>query len=147
MQTFSRLLAFGSSRLVRFFFRTMKMMILMMMSILLTENTTAKEKKKKRRKRSSYFLTNTHTHTSLSLCVCVCRFLSENPLPLRDCCKRTILYRTSDEKRKKDILPRKRKERKNCTCIRVGDPKQKKPPKISLRTKVHRRATRRDRLV
>jgi len=147
MQTFSRLLAFGSSRLVRFFFRTMKMMILMMMSILLTENTTAKEKKKKRRKRSSYFLTNTHTHTSLSLCVCVCRFLSENPLPLRDCCKRTILYRTSDEKRKKDILPRKRKERKNCTRIRVGDPKQKKPPKISLRTKVHRRATRRDRLV
>jgi len=147
MQTFSRLLAFGSSRLVRFFFRTMKMMILMMMSILLTENTTAKEKKKKRRKRSSYFLTNTHTHLSLSLCVCVCRFLSENPLPLRDCCKRTILYRTSDEKRKKDILPRKRKERKNCTRIRVGDPKQKKPPKISLRTKVHRRATRRDRLV
>jgi len=147
MQTFSRLLAFGSSRLVRFFFRTMKMMILMMMSILLTENTTAKEKKKKRRKRSSYFLTNTHTHTSLSLCVCVCRFLSENPLPLRDCCTRTILYRTSDEKRKKDILPRKRKERKNCTRIRVGDPKQKKPPKISLRTKVHRRATRRDRLV
>ena len=147
MQTFSRLLAFGSSRLVRFFFRTMKMMILMMMSILLTENTTAKEKKKKRRKRSSYFLTNTHTHTSLSLCVCVCRFLSENPLPLRDCCKRTILYRTSDEKRKKDILPRKRKERKNCTRIRVRDPKQKKPPKISLRTKVHRRATRRDRLV
>jgi len=147
MRTFSRLLAFGSSRLVRFFFRTMKMMILMMMSILLTENTTAKEKKKKRRKRSSYFLTNTHTHTSLSLCVCVCRFLSENPLPLRDCCKRTILYRTSDEKRKKDILPRKRKERKNCTRIRVGDPKQKKPPKISLRTKVHRRATRRDRLV
>ena len=147
MRTFSRLLAFGSSRLVRFFFRTMKMMILMMMSILLTENTTAKEKKKKRRKRSSYFLTNTHTHLSLSLCVCVCRFLSENPLPLRDCCKRTILYRTSDEKRKKDILPRKRKERKNCTRIRVGDPKQKKPPKISLRTKVHRRATRRDRLV
>ena len=147
MQTFSRLLAFGSSRLVRFFFRTMKMMILMMMSILLTENTTAKEKKKKRRKRSSYFLTNTHTHLSLSLCVCVCRFLSENPLPLRDCCKRTILYRTSDEKRKKDILPRKRKERKNCTRIRVEDPKQKKPPKISLRTKVHRRATRRDRLV
>ena len=147
MQTFSRLLAFGSSRLVRFFFRTMKMMILMMMSILLTENTTAKEKRKKRRKRSSYFLTNTHTHLSLSLCVCVCRFLSENPLPLRDCCKRTILYRTSDEKRKKDILPRKRKERKNCTRIRVGDPKQKKPPKISLRTKVHRRATRRDRLV
>ena len=144
MQTFSRLLAFGSSRLVRFFFRTMKTMILMMMSILLTENTTAKEKKKKRRKRSSYFLTNTHTHTSLSLCVCVCRFLSENPLPLRDCCKRTILYRTSDEKRKKDILPRKRKERKNCTRIRVGDPKQKKPPKISLRTKTHRRATRRD---
>ena len=125
MRTFLRLLAFGSSRLVRFFFRTMKMMILMMMSILLTENTTAKEKKKKRRKRSSYFLTNTHTHTSLSLCVCVCRFLSENPLPLRDCCKRTILYRTSDEKRKKDILPRKRKERKNCTRIRVGDPKQK----------------------
>ena len=148
MQTFSRLLAFGSSRLVRFFFRTMKMMILMMMSILLTENTTAKEKKKKRRKRSSYFLTNTHTHThTLSLCVCVCRFLSENSLPLRDCCTRTILYRTSDEKRKKDILPRKRKERKNCTRIRVGDPKQKKPPKISLRTKVHRRATRRDRLV
>ena len=72
MRTFSRLLAFGSSRLVRFFFRTMKMMILMMMSILLTENTTAKEKKKKRRKRSSYFLTNTHTHPlSLSVCVCV----------------------------------------------------------------------------
>ena len=72
MQTFSRLLAFGSSRLVRFFFRTMKMMILMMMSILLTENTTAKEKKKKRRKRSSYFLTQTHTHThTLSLYLCV----------------------------------------------------------------------------
>ncbi len=133
MRTFLRLLAFGSSRLVRFFFRTMKTMILMMMSILLTENTTAKEKKKKRRKRSSYFLTNTHTHTplSLSVCVCVCRFLSENSLPLRDCCKRTILYRTSDEKRKKDILPRKRKERKNCTRIRVEDPKQIKPPKIS----------------
>ena len=122
MRTFSRLLAFGSSRLVRFFFRTMKMMILMMMSILLTENTTAKEKKKKRRKRASYFLTNTHTH---SLSLSLCQFLSENSLPLRDCCTRTILYRTSDEKRKKDILPRKRKERKNCTRIRVGDPKQK----------------------
>ena len=71
MRTFLRLLAFGSSRLVRFFFRTMKMMILMMMSILLTENTTAKEKKKKRRKRSSYFLTNTHLSLSLSVCVCV----------------------------------------------------------------------------
>ena len=132
MRTFSRLLAFGSSRLVRFFFRTMKMMILMMMmSILLTENTTAKEKKKKRRKRASYFLTNTHTHThlSLSLCVCVCRFLSENPLPLRDCCTRTILYRTSDEKRKKDILPEKKKGRKTCTRIRVEDPKQKKTAK------------------
>ena len=146
MRTFLRLLAFGSSRLVRFFFRTMKTMILMMMSILLTENTTAKEKKKKRRKRSSYFLTHTRS-LSLSLCVCVCRFLSENPLPLRDCCTRTILYRTSDEKRKKDILPRKRKERKTCTRIRVEDPKQKKPPKISLWTKMHRRATRRDRLV
>ena len=69
--------------------------------------------------------THTHPSLSLSLCVCVCRFLSENSLPLRDCCTRTILYRTSDEKRKKDILPRKRKERKNCTRIRVGDPKQK----------------------
>ena len=121
MRTFLRLLAFGSSRLVCFFFRTMKMMILMMMSILLTENTTAKEKKKKRRKRSSYFLTNTHTHTSLSLslCVCVCRFLSENSLPLRDCCTRTILYRTSDEKRKKDILPIE-KERNERTAHVLG---------------------------
>ena len=119
MQTFSRLLAFGSSRLVRFFFRTMKMMILMMMSILLTENTTAKEKKKKRRKRSSYFLTNTHTHTSLSLCVCVCRFLSENPLPLRDCCKRTILYRTSVTRNERKIFSRE-KERKERTAHVLG---------------------------
>jgi len=50
---------------------------------------------------------HTHTHLSLSLC----RFLSENSLPLRDCCTRTILYRTSDEKRKKDILQKERKER------------------------------------
>ena len=105
MQTFSRLLAFGSSLLVRFFFRTMKMMILMMMSILLTENTTAKEKKKKRRKRSSYFLTNTHTHTplslSLSLCVCVCVCVGFSLKTLSrggDCCTRTILYRTSERK-------------------------------------------------
>ena len=145
MRTFLRLLAFGSSRLVRFFFRTMKMMILMMMSILLTENTTAKEKKKKRRKRSSYFLTN--THLSLSLCVCVCRFLSENSLPLRDCCTRTILYRTSDETQKKDILPRKRKERKTCTRIRVEDPKQKKPPKISPDENASTRNKKRPRLV
>ena len=82
MRTFLRLLAFGSSRLVRFFFRTMKTMILMMMSILLTENTTAKEKKKKRRKRSSYFLTNTHTHTSLSLSLCVCVGFSLKTLSL-----------------------------------------------------------------
>jgi len=151
MQTFLRLLAFGSSLLVCFFFRTMKMMILMMMSILLTENTTAKEKKKKRRKRSSYFLTNTHTHTplslSLSLCVCVCVGFSLKTLSRGgDCCTRTILYRTSDEKRKKDILPRKRKERKTCTRIRVEYPKQKNRQK-SLRTKMHRRETRRDRLV
>jgi hypothetical protein len=73
--------------------------------------------------------THTHTPLSLSLCVCVCRFLSENPLPLRDCCTRTILYRTSDEKRKKDILPEKKKGRKTCTRIRVEDPKQKKTAK------------------
>ena len=102
--------------------------MLMMMLILLTENNTAKEKKKKRRKRSSYFLTNTHTHLSLSLsvcvCVCVCRFLSENSLP-RVTAVSALLYIISDEKRKKDILQRKRKERKKCTLIRVEDPKQK----------------------
>ena len=138
MQTFLRLLAFGSSLLVCFFFRTMKM--LMMMLILLTENNTAKEKKKKRRKRSSYFLTNTHT-LSLSLCVCVCvcvcRFLSENSLP-RVTAVSALLYIISDEKRKKDILQRKRKESKKCTRIRVEDPKQKNRHK-SLWTKIHRR--------
>ena len=62
---------------------------------------------------------HTHTHLSLSLsvCVCVCRFLSENSLPLRDCCTRTILYRTSDETRKKDILPRKRKEERHAHVL------------------------------
>ena len=54
---------------------------------------------------------HTHTHTSLSLCVCVCRFLSENPLPLRDCCTRTILYITSDEKRKIFSREKERNER------------------------------------
>ena len=148
MRTFSRLLAFGSSRLVRFFFRTMKTMILMMMSILLTENTTAKEKKKKRRKRSSYFLTNTHTHThlSLSLCVCVCRFLSENPLPLRDCCTRTILYITSDEKRK--IFSRE-KERNERTAHVLGlETLNKKTAKnLSPDENASTRNRRRDRLV
>ena len=110
------------------------MMMMMMMLILLTENNTAKEKKKKRRKRSSYFLTNTHTHThtlslslSLCVCVCVCRFLSENSLP-RVTAVSALLYIISEEKRKKDLFSRE-KERKE---IRVGDPKQKKPPKISL---------------
>ena len=148
MRTFLRLLAFGSSLLVRFFFRTMKMMILMMMSILLTENTTAKEKKKKRRKRSSYFLTNTHTHTSLSLslcvCVCVCRFLSENPLPLRDCCTRTILYITSDEKRK--IFSRE-KERNERTAHVLGLKTLNKKTAKNLSGRKCIDATRRDRLV
>ena len=40
-----------------------------------------------------------------------------------------LLYIISDEKRKKDILQRKRKERKKCTLIRVEDPKQKKTAK------------------
>ena len=115
--------------------------MMMMMLILSTENNTAKEKKKKRRKRSSYFLTNTHTHTSLSLslcvCVCVCRFLSENSLP-RVTAVSALLYIISDEKRKKDILQRKRKESKKCTLIRVEDPKQKNRHK-SLWTKIHRR--------
>jgi hypothetical protein len=43
--------------------------------------------------------------------VCVCRFLSENPLPLRDCCTRTILYITSDEKRKIFSREKERNER------------------------------------
>jgi hypothetical protein len=88
-----------------------------------------------------------HTHTPLSLCVCVCVGFSLKTLSLCVTAVRALLYITSDEKRKKDILPRKRKERKTCTRIRVEDPKQKKPPKISLWTKMHRRATRRDRLV
>jgi hypothetical protein len=118
MRTFLRLLAFGSSLLVRFFFRTMKMMILMMMSILLTENTTAKEKKKKRRKRSSYFLTNTHTHTSLSLCVCVCVGFSLKTLSLCVTAVRALYFITSDEKRKKDIL--REKERNERTAHVLG---------------------------
>ena len=149
MRTFSRLLAFGSSRLVRFFFRTMKMMILMMMSILLTENTTAKEKKKKRRKRSSYFLTNTHTHThtSLSLCVCVCVGFSLKTLSLCVTAVRALYFIEHLTRNERKIFsPRKRKERKTCTRIRVEDPNNKNRQK-SLWTKMHRRATRRDRLV
>ena len=132
MRTFLRLLAFGSSLLVRFFFRTMKMMILMMMSILLTENTTAKEKKKKRRKRSSYFLTNTHTHLSLSLCVCVCVGFSLKTLSLCVTAVRALYFIEHLTRNERKIFsPRKRKERKTCTRIRVEDPKQIKPPKIS----------------
>lgn len=126
MRTFSRLLAFGSSRLVRFFFRTMKMMILMMMSILLTENTTAKEKKKKRRKRSSYFLTNTHTHLSLYLCVS----FSLKTLSLCVTAVRALYFIEHLTRNERKIFsPRKRKERKTCTRIRVEDPKQKKTAK------------------
>ena len=73
-----------------------------------------------------------HTHTlslslSLCVCVCVCRFLSENSLP-RVTAVSALLYIISEEKRKKDLFSRE-KERK---VIRVEDPKQKKPPKISL---------------
>ena len=115
MRTFSRLLAFGSSRLVRFFFRTMKMMILMMMmSILLTENTTAKEKKKKRRKRASYFLTNTHTHTSLSLCVCVCVCVGFSLKTLSLCVTavRALYFIEHLTRHKRKIFSRGEKERK-----------------------------------
>ena len=51
-----------------------------------------------------------HTHTlslSLCVCVCVCRFLSENSLP-RVTAVSALLYIISDEKRKKDILPKKK---------------------------------------
>ena len=75
------------------------------------------EEKEATKTRILFSLTHTHTSLSLSLCVCVCRFLSENSLPLRDCCTRTILYRTSDEKRKKDILPRKRKEERHAHVL------------------------------
>ena len=90
-----------------------------------------------------------HTHTrtlslSLSLCVCVCRFLSENSLP-RVTAVSALLYIISDEKRKKDILQRKRKESKKCTLIRVGDPKQKTAKNLSGRKFID--ATRRDRLL
>ena len=112
MRTFLRLLAFGSSLLVRFFFRTMKMMILMMMSILLTENTTAKEKKKKRRKRSSYFLTNTHTHTSLSLSVCVCVGFSLKTLSLCVTAVRALYFIEHLTRHKRKIFSRGEKERK-----------------------------------
>ena len=144
MRTFSRLLAFGSSRLVRFFFRTMKMMILMMMSILLTENTTAKEKKKKRRKRSSYFLTNTHTHLSLYLCVS----FSLKTLSLCVTAVRALYFIEHLTRNERKIFsPRKRKERKTCTRIRVEDPKQKKPPKISPDENASTRNKKRPRLV
>ena len=119
MQTFSRLLAFGSSRLVRFFFRTMKMMILMMMSILLTENTTAKEKKKKRRKRSSYFLTNTHTHLSLSLSVCVCVGFSLKTLSLCVTAVNALYFIEHLTRNERKIFSRE-KERKERTAHVLG---------------------------
>ena len=53
---------------------------------------------------------HTHTHSlslSLCVCVCVCRFLSENSLP-RVTAVSALLYIISDEKRKKDILPKKK---------------------------------------
>ena len=118
MRTFSRLLAFGSSRLVRFFFRTMKMMILMMMSILLTENTTAKEKKKKRRKRASYFLTNTHTHP-LSLCLCVCVGFSLKTLSLCVTAVRALYFIEHLTRNERKIFSRE-KERKERTAHVLG---------------------------
>ena len=119
MRTFLRLLAFGSSRLVRFFFRTMKMMILMMMSILLTENTTAKEKKKKRRKRSSYFLTNTHTHTSLSLSLCVCVGFSLKTLSLCVTAVSALYFIEHLTRNERKIFSRE-KERKERTAHVLG---------------------------
>ena len=70
-----------------------------------------REGEEKEATKTRILFSHKHTHTPLSLSLC--QFLSENPLPLRDCCKRTILYRTSDEKRKKDILPEKKKGTKD----------------------------------
>ena len=143
MQTFSRLLAFGSSRLVRFFFRTMKMMILMMMSILLTENTTAKEKKKKRRKRASYFLTNTHTHLSLYLCVS----FSLKTLSLCVTAVRALYFIEHLTRNERKIFSREKERNKRHAHVLGLKTLNKKNRQKSLRTKMHRRATRRDRLV
>ena len=146
MRTFLRLLAFGSSRLVRFFFRTMKMMILMMMSILLTENTTAKEKKKKRRKRSSYFLTNTHTHThlSLSLSVCVCVGFSLKTLSLCVTAVRALYFIEHLTRHKRKIFSREKERNERHAHVLGLKTLNKKNRQKSLRTKMHRRATRRD---
>jgi hypothetical protein len=93
---------------------------------------------------------HTHTHTSLSLsvCVCVCVSFSLKTLSLCVTAVRALYLIEHLTRHERKIFSReKERNERHAPRIRVEDPKQKKPPKISLWTKTHRRATRRDRLV
>ena len=74
--------------------------------------------------------TNTHTHLSLCVCVCVCVGFSLKTLSLCVTAVRALYFIEHLTRNERKIFsPRKRKEGKTCTRIRVEDPKQKKTAK------------------
>jgi hypothetical protein len=89
--------------------------------------------------------TNTHTHLSLCVCVCVCVGFSLKTLSLCVTAVRALYFIEHLTRNERKIFsPRKRKEERHAHVLGLKTLNKKKPPKISLRTKMHRRATRRD---